>query len=159
MIALNLDRVSVTYATEPVFEDLAWEIHDNRCVGLVGPNGCGKSTLLRLIAGEVTSDTGFTTRRQGISIGYLQQEPHLEPGRSVWQETLAASTGLARVEAGAQGPHKLARGYEPVTTRSLHWLPDPGFRRAVADYLERERDSVAYENRAMMEMMPFKKGG
>jgi predicted N-acyltransferase len=67
--------------------------------------------------------------------------------------------GLNRVEAGAQGPHKLARGYQPVTTRSLHWLPDPGFRRAVAEYLERERAAVAGENRALAEMTPFRKGG
>jgi ATP-binding cassette subfamily F protein 3 len=99
MIAVNLDRVSVTYVSEPIFENLSWEIHDDRCIGLVGPNGCGKSTLLRLIADELSSDTGFTIRRKGLTIGYLQQEPRLEAGRSVWQETLAASTDLARVEA------------------------------------------------------------
>ena len=66
---------------------------------------------------------------------------------------------LARVEAGAQGPHKLARGYEPVTTRSLHWIPDPGFRRAIADYLERERAAVARENAALVTMTPFRKEG
>ena len=66
---------------------------------------------------------------------------------------------LARVEAGAQGPHKLARGYEPVITRSLHWIPDPGFRRAVADYLQQERAAVAREHTALAEMTPFRKGG
>ncbi len=65
--------------------------------------------------------------------------------------------GLSSVEAGAQGPHKLARGYEPVTTRSLHWIPDPGFRRAVADYLEQERAAVARENAALATMTPFRK--
>jgi len=99
VIAVNLDRVSVTYATLPVFEDLSWEIHDDRCVGLVGPNGCGKSTLLRLVAGELNSDAGFTVRRQGLTIGYLSQEPYLAPGHTVWQEALAASTELAHVEA------------------------------------------------------------
>jgi len=99
MIAVNLDRVSVTYATQPVFENLSWEIQDDGRVGLVGPNGCGKSTLLRLVAGELTSDSGFTVRRQGLSIGYLRQEPHLRQGHTVWQEALAASTELAHVEA------------------------------------------------------------
>ena len=92
MIAINLDRVSVTYILEPVFEDLSWQIHDDRVVGLVGPNGCGKSTLLRLIAGELTTGTGFTVRRRGLTVGYLHQELQLEPGRSVWQEALTAST-------------------------------------------------------------------
>ena len=70
----------------------------------------------------------------------------------------AIGHGLTKVEAGAQGPHKLARGYEPVTTRSLHWIPDPGFRRAVADYLEQERAAVARENAALATMTPFRKG-
>ncbi len=98
MIAVNLDRVTVTYISEPIFENLAWEIHDDRVVGLVGPNGCGKSTLLRLITGELVSDTGFTIRRKGLTVGYLSQEPQLQAGRSVWQEVLTASTELARVE-------------------------------------------------------------
>ncbi len=103
MIAIHLDRVSVTYISEPVFENLAWEIHDQRHVGLVGPNGCGKSTLLRLIAGELNSDTGFLVRRKELSIGYLQQEPRLEAGRTVWQEALTASAELARIEAELSG--------------------------------------------------------
>jgi len=99
MIAVNLDRITVTYVLEPVFENLSWEIHDDRVVGLVGPNGCGKSTLLRLMVGELTSDTGFTVRRKGLTIGYLRQEPRLDAGLTVWQEALTASADLARVES------------------------------------------------------------
>ena len=98
MIAVNLDRVSVSLATEPVFENLSWEIHDDRCVGLVGPNGAGKSTVFRLIADELQSDTGFNTHQKDISIGYLAQEPQLRAGRTVWQEALAASTELTQIE-------------------------------------------------------------
>ncbi|TMJ58326.1 MAG: N-acetyltransferase, partial [Alphaproteobacteria bacterium] len=55
----------------------------------------------------------------------------------------AITHGLKRVEAGAQGPHKLQRGYLPVPTYSAHWIPDLGFRRAVAQFLAREREMVA----------------
>ena len=99
MIAVNLDRVSVTYIADAIFTDLSWDIHDDRCVGLVGPNGCGKSTVLKLIAGELESDTGFVVRRKALSIGYLRQEPALTPGHTVLQETLAASSELRRIEA------------------------------------------------------------
>jgi ATP-binding cassette subfamily F protein 3 len=99
MIAVNLDRVSVTYISDPIFENLSWEIHDDRVVGLVGPNGCGKSTLLRLIAGELASDTGFTVRKKGLTVGLLHQEPRLTAGHTVWQEALAAVEDLPRVEA------------------------------------------------------------
>ncbi|MBN1317270.1 MAG: ABC-F family ATP-binding cassette domain-containing protein [Anaerolineales bacterium] len=98
MIAINLDRVAVTYISEPIFQDLSWEIHDDRTVGLVGPNGCGKSTLLRLITGELESDTGFVVRRRHLSIGHLPQDPQFQKGRTIWEEALSASTALMEVE-------------------------------------------------------------
>ncbi|MGB3722281.1 MAG: GNAT family N-acetyltransferase [Pacificimonas sp.] len=69
----------------------------------------------------------------------------------------AIARGLKRVEAGAQGPHKLARGYEPVVTYSAHWIADPGLRHAVADFLEHERDAVAHDVEIMTGMGPFRK--
>jgi len=71
----------------------------------------------------------------------------------------AIARGLQRVEAGAQGEHKLARGYEPVPTWSAHYIPDPGFRRAVADFLEAERRAVAHHIDQLSDYTPFKKGG
>ena len=71
----------------------------------------------------------------------------------------AIGRGLKRVEAGAQGPHKLARGYLPVTTRSVHMIQDPRLHTAVADYLERERKAVARDNKLIEEHhSPFRKG-
>jgi predicted N-acyltransferase len=69
----------------------------------------------------------------------------------------AMSRGLKTVEAGAQGSHKLARGYQPVPTWSAHYIVDPGFRSAIADYLERERQAVAADIEFLAEMGPFKK--
>jgi predicted N-acyltransferase len=65
---------------------------------------------------------------------------------------------LARVEAGAQGEHKLARGYLPTPTYSAHFIADPGFRRAVARYLEGERLAVAENVAALAEYGPYRKG-
>ena len=70
---------------------------------------------------------------------------------------IAIELGLPRVEAGAQGGHKLARGYEPVETVSAHWIADPGFRAAIADFLEREREGVATDQLYLDEKTPFKK--
>jgi predicted N-acyltransferase len=61
------------------------------------------------------------------------------------------------VEAGAQGEHKLARGYRPVTMHSAHYIPHPGLRRAVADYLQRERREVAHMSEYLEEHTPFRK--
>ena len=69
----------------------------------------------------------------------------------------AIERGLACVEAGAQGDHKFIRGYEPVTTYSAHWIENAGFREAVAEYLEREREYVAEDMKSLEGHSPFKK--
>jgi predicted N-acyltransferase len=69
----------------------------------------------------------------------------------------AIAHSLARVEAGAQGEHKLLRGYEPVATHSAHWIAHPGLRAAVADFLAHETPAVAREIEHLDEHTPFKK--
>jgi uncharacterized protein len=69
----------------------------------------------------------------------------------------AIAQGLHRVEAGAQGEHKLARGYLPTPVHSLHWIADPGFRRAVADYLQAERRAVDEEIEVLTQYGPFRR--
>jgi len=69
----------------------------------------------------------------------------------------AITHGLKRVEAGAQGPHKIQRGYLPTPTYSAHWIPDPAFRRAVAQFLTRERDMVAHKMEGLSEFSPFRR--
>jgi uncharacterized protein len=68
----------------------------------------------------------------------------------------AIARGLSRVEAGAQGPHKIQRGYLPTPTYSAHWIPDPAFRRAVAQFLAREREMVAHKMDGLSEFSPFR---
>jgi predicted N-acyltransferase len=90
--------------------------------------------------------------------GCLVDKPFLHFELCYYQAIDAAiSLGLQRVEAGAQGGHKLARGYEPVATWSMHYIADPGFRAAVADYLETERAGVRQEQMLLGEHTPFKK--
>jgi hypothetical protein len=69
----------------------------------------------------------------------------------------AIAHGLASVEAGAQGGHKLARGYAPVTTHSAHWISHKGLREAIDHYLERERQAVEHESAYLEKRTPFKK--
>ena len=69
----------------------------------------------------------------------------------------AISKRLKKVEAGAQGGHKLARGYLPVAINSLHWINNINFRKAVADYLEVEKSAINHENEVLLEFAPYKK--
>ena len=91
--------------------------------------------------------------------GCTEQIPFLHFELCYYQAIDAAiARGLSRVEAGAQGGHKLARGYAPVETRSAHWIADPGFREAVADFLEREGQGVSGERNFLDTRTPFRKG-
>jgi len=67
--------------------------------------------------------------------------------------------GLREFDPGTQGEHKLLRGFEPVETRSLHWIADPQFRAAISGFLERERRSVRAYGREAEAYLPFRSGG
>ena len=70
----------------------------------------------------------------------------------------AIQRGLKRVEAGAQGDHKIARGYEASITYSSHWFPHEGFMKAVDDFLKEEKKIVSYSSEQIKFISPFKKG-
>jgi uncharacterized protein len=91
--------------------------------------------------------------------GCTEDVPHLHFELCYYQAIDAAiARGLQRVEAGAQGSHKLARGYRPVPTYSAHYFADPRLGDAVAAFLQAEREAVAHEIAALDEFTPFKKG-
>lgn len=91
--------------------------------------------------------------------GCLVDKPFLHFELCYYQAIDAAiERRLSRVEAGAQGGHKLARGYEPVATTSFHYLADPAFREAVADFLDRERRGVAADRVYLSARAPYRKG-
>ncbi len=133
-----------------------------RCFSLMGERMADKVLLIlaerggRPIAGALNligRDTLY-----GRYWGATEDVPFLHFELCYYQAIDAAiARGLSSVEAGAQGDHKLARGYAPVATWSAHYLPDPNFRRAVADFLVREREAVAADRDYLDAMTPFRK--
>src|SRR5665213_2134323 len=110
----------------------------------------------RWIAGAINfvgSDTLF-----GRNWGAVEHHPFLHFEVCYYQAIdFAIQRGLKTVEAGAQGEHKIARGYMPKTTYSAHFIANPALRRAVAEYLKRERAYVAEAARELTEAGPFRK--
>lgn len=91
--------------------------------------------------------------------GRVVDRPFLHFEISYYQAIdFAIERGLARVEAGAQGEHKLSRGYEPTLTRSAHWIAHKGLHQAVSDYLDREREAVEEGIDELNAYSPFRKG-
>lgn len=72
---LGAEHISLSYPTKDVFDDVSLGLSEGQRIGIVGRNGDGKTTLLRLLAGEVTPDSGRVTRRGGITVGVLAQAP------------------------------------------------------------------------------------
>ena len=90
--------------------------------------------------------------------GCLEDHPFLHFEVCYYQAIdYAIAAGMKRVEAGAQGSHKLARGYVPVTTHSAHWIAHPGLRNAIDDYLVHERQEVDRHNKLLAAHAPFKR--
>jgi predicted N-acyltransferase len=110
----------------------------------------------RYIAGAINfigSQTLF-----GRHWGAIEHHPFLHFELCYYQAIdFALARNIPRVEAGAQGEHKIARGYLPTTTYSAHYIADPALRRAIDDYLERERAYVEAAGRELGELAPFRK--
>lgn len=139
------------YLTRAFFSMLGAEVADKVLLIFAERDGVAVAGALNLIGEDAL---------YGRYWGAVEEVPFLHFELCYYQAIDAAiARGLARVEAGAQGEHKLARGYAPVTTWSAHYIPDPGFRRAVADFLCREREAIEREQEWLGEMMPFKRGG
>lgn len=110
----------------------------------------------RWIAGAINFIGGDTLF--GRHWGAIEHHPFLHFEVCYYQAIdFAISRGLKVVEAGAQGEHKIARGYLPQTTYSAHYIADPALRRAIADYLKRERMYVDEMGRELTEAGPFRK--
>jgi predicted N-acyltransferase len=110
----------------------------------------------RFIAGAINFIGSHTLF--GRHWGAIEHHPFLHFELCYYQAIdFAIQNKLARVEGGAQGEHKLARGYMPVTTYSAHYIADPALRRAIADYLKRERAYVAAAGAELSGMGPFRK--
>jgi len=138
------------YLTRAFFSLLGERLGDRVLLILALRRGVPIAGALNLIGAEAL---------YGRYWGCIEEVPHLHFELCYYQAIDAAiARGLKRVEAGAQGSHKLARGYRPVPTFSAHYIRDPRLRDAVADYLAAERRAVSREIAALDEMTPFRKG-
>jgi uncharacterized protein len=138
------------YLTRTFFSEIGRTMADQILLFLAERDGVPIAGALNFIGGEAL---------YGRYWGCSEDVPFLHFELCYYQAIDAAiRLGLGRVEAGAQGEHKLARGYEPMATWSAHYIADPGFRGAVSDFLDRERRAVEREIAFLGEMTPFKKG-
>ncbi len=136
------------YLTRAFFDLLGDGLGDQCLLFMAYRHGRPIGGALNLVGGETM---------YGRYWGAIEEVPFLHFELSYYRAIdWAIDHGLACVQAGAQGEHKLARGYEPVLTRSAHFLPDPTFRRAVADFLAREDEMIAAEFAWCSEALPYR---
>jgi uncharacterized protein len=136
------------YLTREFFDVVAERMGDALLLLLALRNGRPVAGALNFVG----ADTLF-----GRYWGCTEEVPFLHFELCYYQAIeWAIDHGLACVQAGAQGEHKIARGYEPVITRSAHFIPDRGFRDAVADFVEAERAAVASEVEWLRRELPYR---
>jgi predicted N-acyltransferase len=136
------------YLTREFFELVGRAMGDSTLMLLALENG-------RPIAGALNFIGGDTL--YGRYWGALQERPFLHFELSYYRAIdFAIMHGLKAIQAGAQGEHKLARGYEPVITSSVHFLPDPRFRTAVEEFLVQEREAVRLELEWARAALPYR---
>lgn len=136
------------YLTRDFFTRLGATMADRVVLFLASRDGHHIAAALNLMGPEAL---------YGRYWGCTEHHPYLHFELCYYQAIdWAIARRLGRVEAGAQGEHKLARGYLPTPTYSLHWIADPGFRRAVANYLVQERRQVAADIELLSEHSPFR---
>jgi len=136
------------YLTRDFFDRLGAAMGDSCLLFMAYRDGRPIAGALNLVGGETL---------YGRYWGAVEEVPFLHFELSYYRAIeWAIDHELACIQAGAQGEHKLARGYEPVLTRSAHFLPDPGFRHAVADFLVREDEMIAAEFAWCREALPYR---
>jgi len=139
------------YLTRAFFSLLGERMADKVLLILAERGGRPIAGALNLIGGDTL---------YGRYWGTTEDVPFLHFELCYYQAIDAAiARGLRSVEAGAQGEHKLARGYAPVPTWSAHFIPDANFRRAISDYLAHEREAVAADRDFLGTMTPFRRAG
>ncbi|HLA83707.1 MAG TPA: ABC-F family ATP-binding cassette domain-containing protein [Thermoguttaceae bacterium] len=98
MILLCVNQIRKHFGPEPVLDGVTFDVRPEERIGLVGPNGCGKTTLLQIIAGREDSEGGQIALHPSARMGYLEQQPVFEPGRTVWDEARDALDELVALE-------------------------------------------------------------
>ncbi|QNL18235.1 energy-dependent translational throttle protein EttA [Hyphobacterium sp. CCMP332] len=109
----HMDKLSKTYpgAAKPVFQGISLHFLPDAKIGVVGSNGAGKSTLLKIMAGMDTDFTGESWAEKGVRVGYLPQEPQLDPAKTVWENVIEGSAHKKLVDDFNAVSMKLAEDY------------------------------------------------
>ncbi|WP_394692465.1 energy-dependent translational throttle protein EttA [Hyphobacterium sp.] len=109
----HMDKLSKTYpgAAKPVFQGISLHFLPDAKIGVVGSNGAGKSTLLKIMAGMDTDFTGEAWAEKGVRVGYLPQEPQLDPTKTVWENVIEGSAHKKLVDDFNAISMKLAEDY------------------------------------------------
>lgn len=141
MILLQINQLTKYYGAELILSNMKLEVQNRDRIALVGRNGAGKSTLLKIIAGQLSYDSGEMIRPKDVSIGYLAQDTGLESSLSIWDEMLTVFAGLLAQE-------KELRRLEEKMAKPDIFQNDVLYQKVLKEYDERQvafKDQGGYQ--------------
>ena len=133
LILLQVNALSKLYGAETILANIKLEVQTKDRIALVGRNGAGKSTLLKIIAGELSHDSGEIIKPKDVSIGYLAQNTGLETSLTIWDEMLTVFTHLQQMETRL-------RRLEQEMGKEENFSHEATYERLLADYDQLQLD-------------------
>ena len=132
---LDVRDLRKSYAAEVLFDGVAFSVSEGEKVGVIGRNGSGKTTLFEILAGIEGYEEGVIARRQGLVVGYLPQDPKIDPAHSVFETAAEGRSPMSETAADWEWSHRVAT--------SLTRLQVEGWDRTMGELSGGERRRVA----------------
>ena len=97
-MVLSCNNITKAFGTDVILDNVSFHLNENEKCAIVGINGAGKSTLLKIIAGEMSADSGQVIMSKETTLGYLAQQQDLDPSKTIYDEVMSVKAGVLALE-------------------------------------------------------------
>jgi ATP-binding cassette, subfamily F, member 3 len=155
MILVQANEIRKSYGTDVILDGVSIVVQDRERVGLIGVNGAGKSTLLKIIAGEITADSGVIHMSKETSVGYLAQTSNIDSERTIWEEMISVFADLQRLETKMRDVEKRMAEPSVYENETLFAQLSDEYARLSQEFTDRNGYAVDAKVRSLLHGLDF----
>ncbi|MCX7572043.1 ABC-F type ribosomal protection protein [Tumebacillus sp. DT12] len=155
MILVNATDIKKAYGTDVILDGATLVVQDRERVGLIGINGAGKSTLLKIIAGEITPDSGSVHISKETSVGYLAQTSKIDSERTIWDEMISVYENVRRIEQKMRDLETRMAEPSVYENEALFTQLSEEYARHQQDFTDREGFAIEAKVRSLLHGLDF----